>query len=149
MNRRSARQRHASLEVILFEVGGVSYGVDLSQVAGLVKDVPDDFQSPYEENCCILFQGKEVPVYRGEDFLSGGVNHSRELGEALILDDGSGLFGLAVDSTSGVVEVFPGDNLYTFPPQKVSADRLCEPWGVLDRNGRDFLLVDLRPGAVH
>ena len=61
MRRRNARLRHASLEVMVFEVGGVNYGVELGQVVGLVKDIPGDFETPWEDNCCILFQGNDVP----------------------------------------------------------------------------------------
>jgi hypothetical protein len=58
--------------------------------------------------------------------------------------NGPGMPEIAVTETENL-----GDGLYTFPPQQVCDDSPCRPWGVLDQDGRDVLLIDMRPVVVH
>jgi len=145
-----ARLKSPVLEVLLFRVGGVLYGVELGQVVGLVHDVPDArTEGSGADPHVMLFEGRPVPVFPPEDFLyttgpAGGRHH-----EAIIFDDGSGLYGMSVEATESVREVTAGDDLYVFPPQEATDDAPCRPWGVLSLGQKPVLLLDMSRVAVH
>jgi hypothetical protein len=81
--------------------------------------------------------------------MAEAVHAPRNPSQAILFDDGKGLYGMAVDATGDVVEVTPGDDLYTFPPQAVTDCTPLRPWGYLDLGERPVLLLDLAPVVVH
>ncbi len=143
-----SRIKNPVLEVLLFSVSGVRYGVELGQVVGLVRDLPAE-GARFEEGQLLLFEGREVPVFPAEDFLHdlgpGGCG-SRE---AIIFDDGRGFYGMAVDATESVREITVGDGLYVFPPQEATDIAPCRAWGLLSLAERPVLLLDMSRVAVH
>jgi hypothetical protein len=137
------------LEVLLFRVGGVSYGVTLNRVVGLVRDLPGAKNDPFDVQS-LLFEGKDVPVFPAGDFLLGTGPPSRRSREAIILNDGKGLYGMAVDAADGVVDITPGDELYVLPPEDAEEDDSpCRAWGVMTVAERPVMLLDLSLVAVH
>lgn len=114
-----ARLKNPVLEVLLFRVGGVRYGVELGQVVGLVRDLPPlGAGTMVEDAHLMLFEGRPVPVFPASDFLQTTGTDDRRPSEAIIFDDGRGLYGMAVEGTDRVMEVTVGDDLYVFPPRK-------------------------------
>lgn len=143
-----ASVRTAALEIMLFTVGGTRYGIDLGQISGVVRELPEEhaFESWADEST-ILFRGRQVPVFMATDMLAPCAARSPK--EVIIFNDGAGLFGMAVDSTDDVVEVSPGNDLYTFPPQEISEESPCRPWGLFTYCERPVILLDMTTVAVH
>lgn len=138
------------LEVLLFTVGGVRYGVSLNQVVGLVHDLPgEDATASEHEAQFLLFEGKDVPVFPADDFLHDVGPDSAAPNEAIIFDDGRGLYGMAIDSTDSVVGVTPGDDLYVLPPQEVTEMTPCRAWGILTVAELPVILLDMSRVAAH
>jgi hypothetical protein len=144
------------LEILVFSVGGSRYGVALGQIVGLVRDVPDtgdpeagDDSEAWTGLDTVLFEDRDVPVFRADDLLAHTACPSRHPREVLIFSDGCGFYGMAVDSTGSVVQVTPGDDLYTFPPQEVSDVSPCRPWGMLTVAERPVILLDMKALVVH
>jgi len=147
---RVAHMKDPVMEVLLFSVGGARYGVPLSQVVGLVQDLPQEGSpSPGYEGQVMLFEGKDVPVFPAEDFLHEVGPDSEDPRQAIIFDDGAGLYGMAIDSTDSVVGVTPGDDLYVLPPQEVSDLNPCRAWGVLTFAERPVILLDMSRISAH
>jgi hypothetical protein len=138
------------LEILLFKVGGVSYGLALGQVEGLIRDLPNpESDEQTEEAQVLLFDGRDVPVFPATDLLQQvgpGCPRSRE---AIIINDGRGLFGIAVDCTESVVSVTPGSDLYTLPPQEYDSLHPCRPWGILTVGERPVMLLDVSQVSPH
>ena len=150
MRRSAARLKNPVLEVLLFQVAGVQYGVELGQVVGLVRDLPHQDAGPVGGNPhLMLFEGRHVPVFPADDFLREIGPGSDRPQEAIIFDDGAGYYGMAVDSTGSVIEVTAGDDLYVFPPQEPTDGSPCRPWGWLALSDRPVLLLDMSQVAVH
>jgi hypothetical protein len=141
--------KDAVLEVLLFSVGGVRYGVPLNQVVGLVHDLPDDGRELGDETQLMLFEGRDVPVFPADDFLHDVGPDSEIPREAIIFDDGCGLYGMAIDGTDSVVGVTPGDDLYVLPPQEVTDMNPCRAWGVLTFAEKPVILLDMSRVSAH
>lgn len=137
------------LEVLLFRVGGVRYGVSLGRVMGLVRDLPGAETDPTDVRS-LLFEGKDVPVFPAADFLAGMGPGTVAAREAILFNDGKGLYGMAVDAADGVVDITPGDELYVLPPEdELDDDAPCRAWGVLTVAERPVILLDVSLVAVH
>ena len=150
MDARVARMKDPMLEVLLFSVGGVRYGVALNQVVGLVHDVPEG--SRYDADGAaqvMLFEGKDVPVFPADDFLHEVGPDSQNMREAIIFDDGRGLYGMAIDTADSVVGVTPGNDLYVLPPQEASDLSPCRAWGVLTVAEKPVILLDMSRVSAH
>lgn len=150
MRARVAHMKDPVLEVLIFSVGGVRYGIPLSQVVGLVKDIPHQqgTQAPIGAQC-MLFEGIDVPVFPAADFIAEMGPHSEDPREVIIFDDGQGMFGMAIDGTDSVIGVTPGSDLYVLPPQDVSDLYPCRPWGVLTHSEKPVLLLDMSRVTAH
>jgi chemotaxis signal transduction protein len=144
----SVQLKDPVLEVLLFRVGGVRYGVTLNRVMGLVRDLPDAKCDPCDVQT-LLFEGKDVPVFPAVDFLRGTGPASERAKEAILFNDGKGLYGMAVDAADGVVDITPGDELYVLPPEEATEESPCRAWGVLTVAERPVILLDLSQIAVH
>jgi hypothetical protein len=145
-----ARIKNPVLEVLLFRVAGVEYGVELGQVVGLVHDLPNQRTAPVGgDPHLMLFEGRHVPVFPADDFMRDVGPPSVCPREAIIFDDGGGYYGMAVDGTGAVVEVTVGDDLYVFPPQEVTDESPCRPWGWLAAGDKPVLLLDMSRVLVH
>jgi len=145
-----ARIKHPVLEVMTFKVGQATYGVELGQVVGLVKDLPaEGSPDDWGDTDRVLFRGRDVPVFPAADFLADAVTPGRKTREAILFDDGAGIYGMVVDRTGTVVEVTPGDDLYTFPPQMVTDSAPCRPWGLLTLQDHPVILLDMNSVTVH
>ena len=148
--RRLARFKNPLLEVLLFSVGGARYGVELGQVVGVIRDLPEMQDGPdADTGNSILFEGRSVPMFPASDVLHDAGTSARQPREVIVFDDGRGLYGMTVDSADQVVEVSPGDELYTFPPQEVSDVSPCRPWGLLTVAERPVILLDMTSVVVH
>ena len=149
--RRSARRMmDPILEVLLFQVGGARFGVNFGQVVGMVKDLPDPCGADtLGEPHTVLLGGGEGPVFPGGDSLLMAAPPSGRPREAIIFDDGEGLYGMAVDATDAVVGITPGDGLYTLPPREATAASPCRPWAVLTQAERPVILLDMSRVIVH
>jgi hypothetical protein len=138
------------LEVLLFSVAGVKYGVALRQVVGLVQDLPREEAWDLDEDAhLLLFEGRQVPVFPADDFLFDVGPRGGMPREAIIFDDGAGLYGMCIDSTHSVVEVTPGDDLYVLPPQEVTDQAPCRAWGILTLAERPVILLDMSRVSIH
>jgi hypothetical protein len=139
------------LEVLLFSVGGVRYGVCLDQVVGVVHDLPRDGDAtpPSHQAQTLLFEGETVPVFPADDFLYDMGPEGSVSREAIIFDDGRGLYGMAIDSTDTVVGVIPGDELYVLPPQAATAASPCRAWGILTVADHPVILLDMSRVLAH
>jgi len=138
------------MEILLFSVAGVRYGVPLSQVVGLVHDIPgEDGAAPGYEAQVMLFEGKDVPVFPAGDFLQEVGPSTREAREAIIFDDGSGLYGMAIDTTDSVVGVTPGNDFYMLPPQEATELSPCRAWGILTHAEKPVILLDMSRVFAH
>ena len=145
------RMKDSVLEVLLFSVGSVRYGVPLSRVLGLVQEPElDPLGPPPGTPQVVVFEGRHVPVLPAHDFLYdiGPRNgHAREI---IVLDDVSGPFGICVDATHSVVEIAAGDELYMMPPDETSEERSPRAaWGVFTFAERPVMLLDLARTTVH
>jgi hypothetical protein len=136
------------LEILLFSVGGARYGVALDQVVGMVHDLPGNSLDDEEDGRLLLFEGRDVPVFPAGDFLRETVLDATP-GEAIIFNDGQGLYGMAIDATDSVVDVTPGDDLYVLPPQQATDSCPCRPWAVLTVSDRPVILLDMSRVSVH
>lgn len=147
-----ARMKDPMLEVLLFKVGGASYGVALGQVVGVVHDLPpaaaEDADS-FSEAQMLLFEGRDVPVFPASDLLHQTAPPTRKPREAIIFDDGRGLFGVAVDGTENVMGITPGVDLYALPPQEATDLYPCRPWAILTVAERPVILLDMSRVSVH
>ena len=145
-----AHMKDAVMEILLFRVGGARYGVSLDQVVGVVHEIPGDSPGTdtYEAQV-MLFEGRDVPVFPADDFLADTGPDVSNPSEAIIFDDGSGLYGMAIDATDSVVGVSPGDDLYVLSPQEVSDFSPCRPWGILTVADRPVLLLDMSRVSAH
>lgn len=137
------------LEILLFTVGGVRYGVSLNQVVGLVHDLPGEEDSSDHEARFLLFEGRDVPVFPADDFLHDVGPDSASPREAIIFDDGCGLYGMAIDSTDSVVGVTSGDDLYVLPPQEATELTPCRAWGILTVAELPVILLDMSRVSAH
>lgn len=145
---RVAHMKDPVLEVLLFSVGGVRYGIPLSQVVGVVQDLPREGMARIEAQT-MLFEGRDVPVFPADDFIAEMGPHSENPREAIIFDDGQGLYGMAIDGTESVVGVTPGNELYMLPPQEVTDLHPCRPWGILTMAERPVILLDMSRVTAH
>jgi hypothetical protein len=145
----AARLLDPVLEILLFTVGGVRYGVSLNQVVGLVHDLPGEDAAPDHEAQFLLFEGKDVPVFPADDFLHDVGPDAATPREAIIFDDGRGLYGMAIDSTDSVVGVTPGDDLYVLPPQEATETTPCRAWGILTVAELPVILLDMSRVTAH
>jgi len=143
------RMKHPRFEALLFSVGGARYGIDLDSVAGLVRDLPEGVFESGTEPVTVLFDGNPVPVFPAGGFLPESPPRTLAPREVILVHDGRGLCGMAVDSTVGVVEVTAGDALYAFPPRGSAAGSSWRPWGVLTVDRRPVILLDPVPATVH
>jgi hypothetical protein len=137
------------IEVLLFSVGGVRYGVPLGQVVGLVKDLETSAGAPRASAQTLLFEGNHVPVLPADDFIQEmGPRVSRGR-EAIIFDNGAGPYGVFVDAVHYVVEAVPGNDLYVLPPADGEDPDSPRAWGVLTVAERPVLLLDLSHASMH
>jgi hypothetical protein len=150
MRRSVARMKDPVLEVLLFQVGTARFAVGFGQVKGLVRDLPDPSEMDLTEDPhCVLFEGREVPVFPACDFMQGAAPPAQRPTEAIIFDDGAGLYGMAVDRTERVLSVTPGENLYTLPPRAATDANPCRAWAVLTVAEKPVILLDMSRVAVH
>lgn len=150
MRTNAARMMDPVIEVLLFSVGGVRYGVPTGSVVGLVKDLESAF--PGGNGVCaqmLFYEGRHVPVLPADDFI-------RELGprasrgrEAILLDNGAGLYGISVDAIHDTVDAVPGRDLYLLPPREDEDPGAPRTWGVLTVAERPVLLLDLSHASLH
>jgi hypothetical protein len=145
-----ARMMDPVIEVLLFSVGGVRYGVPLGQVVGLVKDLEAATDAPRGAVAqMLLFEGIHVPVLPADDFIQEmGPRVSRGR-EAIIFDNGTGPYGVFVDAVHYVVEAVPGNDLYVLPPTEGEDPDAPRAWGVLTVAERPVLLLDLSHASMH
>lgn len=144
-----AHLKDPALEVLLFTVGGERYGVPLGQVVGLVRDLPPEPGREAEDGRILLFEGRDVPVFPAQDFLTDTATHAQIPREAIIFNDGKGLYGMAIDSTETVVDITPGDELYILPPQEATDACPCRAWAILTVGERPVIVLDMSGIAVH
>jgi len=149
MRGRATRLKNPVIEVLLFQVAGVRYGVALGHVVGLVRDLSAVTGCGVFDPHVVFFEGRQVPVFPPEDFLSDVGPGGSVPNEAIIIDDGAGAYGIAVDCTENVVDVTPGSELYIFPPLDDAEPCTCRPWGMLTVAERPVLLLDLTRVGVH
>jgi chemotaxis signal transduction protein len=144
MNAEKAAQETGSeqIHVLIFELDGQLYGVDVSQVDALVEGPSSQEQ---EETGAWAYQGQEVPLRCLASWIgleSPEVSPSRVL---LSRDQGS-LQGFLVDIPKDMVSLRL-DDVYPVP---VLIRRVLGPsalWGVGRSAGGLVLLVDLRARA--
>ena len=134
------------LEVLLFSVGSVRYGVPLARVVGLVQEPDmDPLGPPWGTAQVVPFEGHNLPVFPAEDFLHGVGPRSSRPREIIVLDDGKGPYGVFVDATHSVVEIAPGDDLYMLPPSEEEDGA----WGIFTYAERPVMLMDLPRASMH
>ena len=144
------RMKDSVLEVLLFSVGSVRYGVPLGRVLGLVKEPElDPLGPPPGMPQVVLFEGRNVPVLPAHDFLHDIGPQNGRPREIIVLDDVTGPFGIFVDATHSVVEIAAGDELYMMPPEEDSERSPRMAWGVFTFAERPVMLLDLARTSVH
>jgi chemotaxis signal transduction protein len=144
------RMKDSVLEVLLFSVGSVRYGVPLSRVLGLVQEPElDPLGPPAGTPQVVVFEGRNVPVLPAQDFLFDIGPRNGRAREIIVLDDVSGPFGIFVDATYSVVEIAAGDELYMLPPGDEAEGSPRAAWGVFTFAERPVMLLDLARTSVH
>jgi chemotaxis signal transduction protein len=144
------RMKDSVLEVLLFSVGNVRYGVPLSRVLGLVQEPELDPLGPKPGTPqVVLFEGCHVPVLPAHDFLHDIGPRNGRPREIIVLDDASGPFGIFVDATHSVVEIAAGDELYMLPPGEDDDRSPRAAWGIFTFAERPVMLLDLARTSVH
>jgi chemotaxis signal transduction protein len=145
----AAHLKDPALEVLLFTVGGEQYGVPLGQVVGLVRDLSPGLEEASDDGRILLFEGVDVPVFPARDYLHATAPRSRPAREAIIFNDGEGLYGMAIDGTDAVVDITPGDELYILPPEPPTDACPFRVWAVLTVGERPVIMLDMSRVAVH
>jgi chemotaxis signal transduction protein len=145
-----AHMKDSVLEVLLFSVGGVRYGVPLSRVVGLVQELDLDPLGPLPGTAqMVWFEERNVPVLPADDFLHGIGPRSSRPREIIIFEGGEEPYGVFVDATHSVVEVVPGNDLYFLPPAEEPEEMTPRAWGVFTFAERPVMLLDMARASIH
>lgn len=111
------------LEVLVFQLGGENYGLDILQIAEIIRFVePTEIPNTaaYLDGI-ISLRGRMVPVINGRKRLGHELRLPDRKSRIIVLQDDTELQGILVDSTSQVVKL-PKGNIEPTPPVVVGVD---------------------------
>lgn len=111
------------LEVLVFQLGGENYGLDILQVAEIIRFVePTEIPNTaaYLDGI-ISLRGRMVPVINGRKRLGHELRMPDRKSRIIVLQDETELQGILVDSASQVVKL-PKANIEPTPPVVVGVD---------------------------
>jgi purine-binding chemotaxis protein CheW len=111
------------LEVLVFQLGGENYGLDILQIAEIIRFVePTEIPNTaaYLDGI-ISLRGRMVPVINGRKRLGHELRMPDRKSRIIVLQDETELQGILVDSASQVVKL-PKTNIEPTPPVVVGVD---------------------------
>src|SRR5262249_11662048 len=111
------------LEVLVFQLGGENYGLDILQIAEIIRFVePTEIPNTaaYLDGI-ISLRGRMVPVINGRKRLGHELRMPDRKSRIIVLQDDSELQGILVDSASQVVKL-PKASIEPTPPVVVGVD---------------------------
>jgi purine-binding chemotaxis protein CheW len=111
------------LEVLVFQLGGENYGLDILQVAEIIRFVePTEIPNTaaYLDGI-ISLRGRMVPVINGRKRLGHELRMPDRKSRIIVLQDETELQGILVDSTTQVVKL-PKTSIEPTPPVVVGVD---------------------------
>jgi purine-binding chemotaxis protein CheW len=111
------------LEVLVFQVAGENYGLDILQIAEIIRFVePTEIPNTaaYLDGI-ISLRGRMVPVINGRKRLGHELRMPDRKSRIIVLQDDTELQGILVDSASQVVKL-PKANIEPPPPVVVGVD---------------------------
>ena len=111
------------LEVLVFQLGNEHYGLDILQIAEIIRFVePTEIPNTaaYLDGI-ISLRGRMVPVINGRKRLGHELRMPDRKSRIIVLQDDTELQGILVDSTSQVVKL-PKANIEPPPPVVVGVD---------------------------
>jgi purine-binding chemotaxis protein CheW len=111
------------LEVLVFQLGGENYGLDILQIAEIIRFVePTEIPNTaaYLDGI-ISLRGRMVPVINGRKRLGHDLRVPDRKSRIIVLQDDTELQGILVDSTTQVVKL-PKGNIEPTPPVVVGVD---------------------------
>jgi purine-binding chemotaxis protein CheW len=111
------------LEVLVFQLGGENYGLDILQIAEIIRFVePTEIPNTaaYLDGI-ISLRGRMVPVINGRKRLGHELRMPDRKSRIIVLQDDTELQGILVDSTTQVVKL-PKANIEPTPPVVVGVD---------------------------
>jgi purine-binding chemotaxis protein CheW len=111
------------LEVLVFQLGGENYGLDILQIAEIIRFVePTEIPNTAAHlDGIISLRGRMVPVINGRKRLGHELRVPDRKSRIIVLQDDTELQGILVDSASQVVKL-PKTNIEPTPPVVVGVD---------------------------
>ena len=111
------------LEVLVFQLGGENYGLDILQIAEIIRFVePTEIPNTAAHlDGIISLRGRMVPVINGRKRLGHELRIPDRKSRIIVLQDDTQLQGILVDSTTQVVKL-PKANIEPTPPVVVGVD---------------------------
>lgn len=129
---------------VVFRIGDEEYAVEIERVQGIIRyETPTPVpRSPDVVQGVINMRGRVIPVVDLSRRLSGVGFTPTETSRIVVADGAAGTLGLAVDEANEVASI-PASDIQPAPEGALSADTIGAFSGVVEREGRLVIVLDL------